>query len=189
MNGFFLKYVRGPVILILTVTALLYGWFLLSALPLWSELKAAAGGRELQESPLYGPARVAEVLAAYTPETFQTARIFLALDLIYAIVLAVALAGLIAFALRRIGWEARIWRCAIVAPLAAGAFDLIEDGLLALFYAQHPASPGLLAYVAGAATALKLIAFLLSALAAIVLLVIAGAVHARRQLEEPGATQ
>lgn len=187
MIGFFLKYVRGPVILILAVTALAYGWFLLGALPLWGELKAAAGGRELQESFFYGPARVDAVLAAYTPETFQTARIFLALDVVYALLMAAATAGLIAFALRRIGREASVWRYAIAAPLAAGAFDLVEDGLLALFYTQHPAGPGLLAYVAGAATALKLVAFLIGFLTAVTLLIIAGAVHARRQLEEPAA--
>ncbi|MGE0827815.1 MAG: hypothetical protein AB7O04_00490 [Hyphomonadaceae bacterium] len=182
MIRFFLAQVRGPLVLILAATSMLYGVFILQVLPLWSEMQAANGGRELQEMLFYTSGQAGAALSAYDAHVRRSAMSFYALDAVNAILFAVSIAALIAFALRRMHAPHSIARYAIWLPVLSGFFDLIENALLASALNFNPASPGFLGAAAGIATAIKLTTGMAAIAIMLILLISAAALHAYRQL-------
>lgn len=182
MIGFFVNYVRGPIVAVLAICSVAYGVFLLQLLPMWSRLKEAAGGTELQETFFYTGARANSVIAAYDGATREAARIFYALDAINALLFALSIAALMAFALRRMNRETSLWRWAIALPLACGLFDLIENGLLAFFNESGGANV-ILGTIAGGVTAIKLATGFAAIPIMLIMLFIAGMLYTRGQLD------
>ncbi len=182
MIGFFLRQVRGPLVLVLLIAAIGYGYFLTRLLPFWAEMQAAAGGAELQETLFYSAERAGAALGSYDAPLRRGALSFYALDIVFAGLFASALAGLMAYGLRRLHAEATPWRFALILPLASGGFDLLENALLAIALATNPAAPGLIGTIAGVATGLKLTLGMIAAPLTLLLLIAAGGRHAWRQL-------
>ncbi|MDP3854913.1 hypothetical protein [Phenylobacterium sp.] len=162
MVGFFIDRVRGPWVVALNVAAFAYGWLMLQTLPQWRALGAAAGGNELQARVFYDPATAAQVLGGYDAALRQAAFTFYGLDLVNAALFALSVGALMAFGLRQVRWERSVARFVILAPLAAGAFDMLENAALAAALATGAGEAGPLHAAAGVLTALKMTATMVS---------------------------
>ena len=92
MIGFFLRQVRGPLVLVLLIAAIGYGYFLTRLLPFWADMQAAAGGAELQETLFYSAERAGAALGSYDAHLRRGALSFYALDIVFAGLFASALA-------------------------------------------------------------------------------------------------
>lgn len=185
MISFFTRQIRGPLVLILAIASLAYGFFILEILPFWADMKAAGGGRELQETLFFSAERAGAALSAYDAATRRGAFGFYALDVLNAILFAASIAALMAYALRRLRVEEKFWRWAIVLPLASGLCDLIENGLLTLALLNNPAHPGWLGTLAGIFTGLKLTTGLAAIAIMLLMLIAAGGLYTWRQLNPP----
>ncbi|MGE0044735.1 MAG: hypothetical protein AB7J28_02835 [Hyphomonadaceae bacterium] len=186
MIGFIIRQIRGPLVLILAAASILYGFFLLQLLPFWSAMAEAQSGRELQATPFFSAERLNAAFAAFDAATRQDALSFYALDVLNALLFALSIAALMGYALRRLNIEASPWRWLLVLPLASGAFDLIENGLLTGLLLTHPGAPAWIATLAGICTGLKAIAGMAAIAIMLILMIIAGARHAWRQLNPAG---
>lgn len=155
MASFILKRVRGTWVLGLTAASFAYGWLIILVLPYWERLVAAQGGRELQTRLLYGAAEAGEALAAIDAQARADAFAFYALDAPNALLYATAIAAMIAFGLRQLGWEATAAKWLIALPLLSGGADLAENACLAAALSNDPASPGALGDAAGVLTTIK----------------------------------
>lgn len=125
---------------------------------------AAQGGRALEETPFFDAETAGQRLDAVAQAGAQgLAYAFYGLDLVNALLLSAAFAGLIAFGLRRLALADRPARFLLLVPLGLLAAELCENLLLAVALGGATGLGG----AAGIATGFKFVLFSASALLAL----------------------
>jgi len=107
MISFVLERMRGVLVVGLALVSIGYGWLILVALPYWAAMVAAEDGDpELRGTLSLHAADAGIVLAAIDAVARRDALIFYALDVPNAVLYALGIAGMIAFGLRQLRWDA-----------------------------------------------------------------------------------
>jgi hypothetical protein len=171
---------------LLAAAALLgaYGWWTFAETSPWTKPYAALGA-EMPELiagfPTGEPATAIERLAAARGDYLW----FQAFDIPFAILVAIAGATAIALGLKRLRLDTGDARSLLLAPAIYLFFELVENGLLALFAAGVAAPDGAPAAAQQVATVGKLAALLLTSLLAIAGVAVAVATGISRSVRRP----